>query len=57
MVKKIFTSNDYQYDIEHWNPIVETQEEQNSITVEKLSPTEEGYILSHKKIWDKLSKY
>jgi len=58
MKRMIFTPLAYRYEIDSWNPVVETQpteigrkEELTSVSVE------DDYILHYKKIWDELSKY
>jgi len=59
MKRMIFTPLDYHYEIDSWNPVVETQDKGPSDIEkeEKLSSVERDYILDYKKIWDELSKY
>lgn len=53
MERDIFTSVDFKYDNQDWNPISGTQSEERA----ELSKFEESYILSHKDLWDELSKH
>jgi hypothetical protein len=59
MKKLYFTKLDYHYENDSWNPVIETQSDTSSEedSKEQLSSIEKEYILSYKKVWDKLSKF
>jgi len=50
MANIIFTSLDYHYEVDYWNPVVDTQDDEYA-----LSSMERDYILSYREIWEQLS--
>ena len=54
MKNKFLTPVGDHYEINSWNPVIETQDKDEN---QSLSQAEKNYILSYKKIWDELSKH